>query len=83
MKSLKVEIPDGKVSPFAKDLIIRLLCPDKVNRYNVKQAIKHPFITKNLQDPIPRTVKEWMNHYATKMKMMAQIKSVMFCVYLL
>jgi len=48
----------NKVSPMAKHLILKLLEPNPSWRYNASQAIKHPWITRNINDEVPLTFNE-------------------------
>ena len=47
-----------KVSPMAKHLIKKLLEPNPSWRYTASQAIKHPWITRNVNDTPPITFNE-------------------------
>ena len=47
-----------KVSPMAKHLIKKLLEPNPSWRYTASQAIKHPWITRNVSDTPPITFNE-------------------------
>ena len=58
----------NKVSPMAKYLLLKLLEPNPSWRYNASQAIKHPWITRNVDDDIPLTFNEILvksNHKKT------------------
>ena len=48
----------NKVSPMANHLILKLLEPNPSWRYNASQAIKHPWITRNINDEVPLTFNE-------------------------
>ena len=48
----------NKVSPMAKHLIFKLLEPNSSWRYSGVQALKHPWITRNIKDEIPITFNE-------------------------
>ena len=48
----------NKVSPMAKHLIFKLLEPNSSRRYSGVQALKHPWITRNINDEIPLTFNE-------------------------
>ena len=48
----------NKVSPMAKHLILKLLEPNPSWRYTGSQAIKHPWITRNKDDEVPKTFNE-------------------------
>jgi len=43
------------ISPLAQSLLKRLLARGISDRYRVYQALSHPWITRNLNDPIPLT----------------------------
>ena len=47
-----------KISPMAKHLISKLLEPNPSWRYTASQAIKHPWITRNINDVPPLTFNE-------------------------
>ena len=47
-----------KISPMAKHLILKLLEPNPSWRYTASQAIKHPWITRNINDTPPTTFNE-------------------------
>ena len=47
-----------KISPMAKHLISKLLEPNPSWRYTASQAIKHPWITRNINDIPPLTFNE-------------------------
>ena len=47
-----------KVTPLAKHLIQKLLEPNPSWRYTASQAIRHPWITRNLKDTPPKTFNE-------------------------
>ena len=47
-----------KISPVAKHLLLKLLEPNPSWRYTASQAIKHPWITKNINDTPPVTFNE-------------------------
>ena len=51
----------NKVSPMAKHLILKLLEPNPSWRYNATQAFKHPWITRNINDEVPRTFNELLH----------------------
>ncbi len=46
---------------LARNLLIRLLQPNPIDRYSVAKALQHPWITRSPSDKIPRTMKEVMN----------------------
>ena len=48
----------NKISPMAKHLIFKLLEPNSSRRYSGVQALKHPWITRNINDEIPLTFNE-------------------------
>ena len=48
----------NKVSPMAKHLILKLLEPNPSWRYTAAQALKHPWITRNINDEVPLTFNE-------------------------
>jgi serine/threonine protein kinase len=56
----------NKVSPMAKNLIQKLLEPNPSWRYTAAQAIKHPWITRNINDAIPNTFNEILSKSNSK-----------------
>ena len=51
----------NKISPMAKHLIFKLLEPNPSWRYTASQALKHPWITRNINDEVPLTFNELLN----------------------
>ncbi len=46
---------------MAKDLFLKLVKSSAYHRYTSLEALKHPFITRNPNDEIPRTFLEKIN----------------------
>ena len=51
----------NKISPMARHLIFKLLEPNPSWRYTASQALKHPWITRNINDEVPLTFNELLN----------------------
>jgi len=49
---------DDSFSNLAKDLITKLTPYSPINRYNVDQALKHPWITRSHETKVPLTCVE-------------------------
>ena len=54
-KILQTNMNKFDISPLAQSLLKRLLCRGISDRYRVYQALSHPWITRNLEDPTPLT----------------------------
>lgn len=57
-KAAEIDFPEeewSKVSPFAKDLVKKMMHKDPKERVDAKQAMEHPWLTRHLraQDPAP------------------------------
>ena len=68
-----------KISPMARHLISKLLEPNPSWRYTASQAIKHPWITRNINDIPPLTTNELLLKSDTK-KIMKDFFNV--CLFL-
>ena len=68
-----------KISPMARHLISKLLEPNPSWRYTASQAIKHPWITRNINDIPPLTTNELLMKSNTK-KIMKDFFNV--CLFL-
>ena len=55
-----------RISPMAKHLISKLLEPNPSWRYTASQAIRHPWITRNINDISPLTTNELLMKSNTK-----------------
>ena len=51
-----------KVSYLAINLVNKLLQHDPIKRYKANEALKHPWITRNLKDKIPETLNELLKN---------------------
>ncbi|KAM3130683.1 hypothetical protein pb186bvf_017191 [Paramecium bursaria] len=71
IKSLK------SCSILAQDLIKRLLCVDKNERYTVLQALSHPWITRRFQDQIPVSIKDFIEYTKNKENIIQRFKMIM------
>ncbi|CAD8054980.1 unnamed protein product [Paramecium primaurelia] len=74
---LKYEQP-LHASPLARDLLQRLLQYDQDSRYTAAQALVHPWITRNFNNPIPMSVKEFGTCQELKKKFFQFFKAVLF-----
>lgn len=54
-KLLQANMNKYDMSPLVQSLLKRLLVRGISDRYRVYQALSHPWITRNLEDPIPHT----------------------------
>ena len=52
------------VSYLAINLMNRLLQHDPIKRYKASEALKHPWITRNPEDKIPKTLNEQLNTFS-------------------
>ena len=55
LKSIKELKCNNKISYMAMNLLKKLLEPDPLKRYKATDALKHPWITRNVEDKIPQT----------------------------
>jgi serine/threonine protein kinase len=49
------EVAGSNFTSLAKDLFIKLCNPMPIERYTAEQALRHPWITRNFDSPIPQT----------------------------
>ena len=62
LKSIKELKCYNKISYMAMNLLKKLLEPDPIKRYKANEALKHPWITRNANDIIPKTFNEQLNN---------------------
>ncbi|CAD8051867.1 unnamed protein product [Paramecium primaurelia] len=74
---LKYEQP-LHASLLARDLLQRLLQYDKDSRYTAAQALVHPWITRNFNQSIPMSVKEFGICQEQKKKFFQFLKAILF-----
>lgn len=43
------------LSPMARDIFTKLCNPMPIERYTAEQALRHPWITRDFDSPIPQT----------------------------
>ena len=70
-----------KISPMAKHLMMKLLEPIPSWRYTASQAIKHPWITRNINDVPPITFNELLQKSNNKKIMEAFFNTCLFLNY--
>ena len=79
IKNLKF---NNKMSYMAVNLLKRLLEPDPLKRYKAGDALKHPWITRNIEDLIPQTLSDQLGNNNIKNNMKEIIMSCIFLNYL-
>ena len=62
IKTFKELKCNNKISYMAMNLMKKLLEPDPIKRYKADDALKHPWITRNVKDKIPQTFNELLNN---------------------
>ena len=62
----------SRFSSLARDLFVKLCSYPASERYDARQALKHPWITRTSADEIPLTQKEQLSLYETE----AQLRKV-------
>ena len=60
LASLKKIEPHPSLSWLAKNLFLRLTTVQSHQRYQAKDALKHPWITRNQNDRIPKSIMDEM-----------------------
>ena len=70
-----------KISPMAKHLISKLLEPNPSWRYTASQAIKHPWITRDINDVPPLTINELLARSNSKKIMKDLFNTCLFLNY--
>jgi serine/threonine protein kinase len=60
---------DESFSNLAKDLINKLTCYSPISRYNVNQALKHPWITRSNETKVPLTWVEMLKNMESEEKL--------------
>jgi len=63
LKSIKELKCNNKISYMAMNLLKKLLEPDPLKRYKATDALKHPWITRNVEDKIPQTFNDQLTNY--------------------
>lgn len=56
------------MSSAAKDLFLRVCQADPMERYTAGQAIAHPWIRRDDDSEIPKTLTELMSEYQSELK---------------
>ena len=72
-----------KISPMSKHLIMKLLEPNPSWRYTASQAMKHPWITRNINDIPPATFNELLYKSNNKKIMKDLFNTCLFMNYFL
>ena len=62
LKSIKNLKYTNKLLYMGKNLLKKLLEPDPLKRYKANDALKHPWITRNPADKIPKTINDQLNY---------------------
>ncbi|KRX07303.1 Protein kinase-like domain [Pseudocohnilembus persalinus] len=70
------------VSEQAVSLLNRLLQVEQNQRYSAHQGLRHPWVTRNLDDEVPLTVYENQIVIQNKMKLANQMKALLFIKYM-
>ena len=52
------------IDRYSKDLFLKLICNDPIERYTCEHAFNHPWITRRFQDDIPLTSPEKMRAFS-------------------
>ncbi|MCQ2818923.1 MAG: protein kinase [archaeon] len=77
VKNIKLKMIN-KCSPMAKDLLHKLLEMDPEYRYNAEKALKHPWITRRIEDNIPDTLDEKLRKRALLAKFNLMVIATLF-----
>ncbi len=56
----------SKFSPLAKDFFLKLCNSSPIERYTSEKALKHPWITRQFDAPIPMTQTEEIRKFQTE-----------------
>lgn len=78
-QSPKLIFDDTKFSKIAIDLIDKLLNFETMQRYNIDQALKHPWITRMNETSIPITFNDVFKTFEIEDKLRRTIKLIYFC----
>jgi len=65
---------------YSKDLFLKLICHDPIERYTCEHAFNHPWITRRFQDDIPLTSPEKMRAFSHSQTLSRMFKT-MYMVY--
>ncbi|CAD8103039.1 unnamed protein product [Paramecium sonneborni] len=76
-----IEIPFN-ISPLAKDLFFKLINVNPIDRYNVSQALMHPWITRKFHEKIPLTYQQQLDQFLKEQQIQQQFKLLFFLQYL-
>lgn len=77
--SPKLVFDDTKFSKIAIDLIEKLLNFETIHRYNIDQALKHPWITRVNETSIPITFNDVFKTLEIEDKLRRTTKLIYFC----
>lgn len=64
------------ISKLAKNLIVKLCKISQIERYDAKRALHHPWITRRLDDDVPLTASEEIQHFNLEGILQKSIKLV-------
>lgn len=74
-----LEFKEGfEASELCKDFISRMLRKEPIMRYSVEQALTHPWITRNLDDPIPMKNFEMCGIYEASKDIKLVLRTLLF-----
>ncbi|CAD8095249.1 unnamed protein product [Paramecium primaurelia] len=76
-----IDIPLN-ISPLAKDLFFKLINVNPIDRYNVSQALMHPWITRKFHEKIPLTYQQQLDQFLKEQQIRQQFKLLFFLQYL-
>ncbi|CAD8106261.1 unnamed protein product [Paramecium sonneborni] len=76
-----IEIPFN-ITPLAKDLLYKLINVNPIDRYNVSQALMHPWITRKFHEKIPLTYQQQLDQFLKEQQIQQQFKLLFFLQYL-
>jgi serine/threonine protein kinase len=67
------------VSPLGRDMVCKLCRISQTDRYDAIRALKHPWITRNFDDPIPLTQSDEIQMFSQEQSLLRVIK-LMSCL---
>ncbi|CAD8189904.1 unnamed protein product [Paramecium octaurelia] len=76
-----IDIPQS-MTPLAQDLFFKLINVNPIDRYNVSQALMHPWITRKFHDKIPLTYQQQLDQFLKEQQIRQQFKLLFFLQYL-
>ncbi|CAD8195419.1 unnamed protein product [Paramecium pentaurelia] len=76
-----IDIPSN-MTPLAKDLFYKLINVNPIDRYNVSQALMHPWITRKFHEKIPLTYQQQLDQFLKEQQIRQQFKLLFFLQYI-